>query len=312
MTLQQRLADPASRDAAIAELVAKPSREAPLKVQRAAEGGDLTFRISTAGLDRYNSTIDPKGWKLDQYRLNPVVLWMHDMWTPPVARTKTIEADDEGLVAVPQWADRASHPLAGTVEDMVRGGFLNAASVSWDADKYAYNEKRGGIDFLEQTLLEWSIVTVPGNADALVQRARAAGVNVDPLRAFAERVMRATGSKDAEATARAGETPRLFVFARGIERVEAPTVEGLRAAVDALALRRSDDEEDGEVENPMQTAACDCGREFGAEDKFCAACGKQRAVVEIEIKPDEAEGEQTPPDEEIDAERVMRALAALS
>lgn len=309
ITFQQRLADPALRAAAIAELVAKPSREAPLKVQRAAEGGDLTFRISTSGLDRYNSTIDPKGWNLDQYRLNPVVLWMHDMWTPPVARTKTIEADDEGLVAVPQWADRVSHPLAGTVEDMVRGGFLSAASVSWDADKYAYNEKRGGIDFLEQTLLEWSIVTVPGNADALVQRARAAGVDVDPLRAFAERVMRATGSKDAEAMARGGEASRLYVFARGIERVEAPTPEGLRAAVDALALRRSDDEI--EVEQPMQTA-CECGREFAAEDKFCAACGKQRAVVEIEVEPDEAEGEQTPPDEEIDAERVMRALAALS
>jgi HK97 family phage prohead protease len=325
MPFQQRLADPALRAAAIAELVAKPSREAPMTVSRAAESGDETFRISTSGLDRYNSTIDPKGWKLDQYLANPVVLWMHDMWSPPLARSKSVVADDSGLVAVAQWVDRAVYPLAGTVADMVRGGFLNAASVSWDADKYAYNEKRGGIDFLEQTLLEWSIVTVPGNADALVQRARAEGINMDPMREFAERVMRATGSKDAEALARGGAPPVRYVVVRGDLRVEAPTAKALGRAVKELGLTPGDnitvtqqradapdvadpvaEEESPEgAEQPAPTegaaaAACACGLEYGDGDKFCAGCGQQRA----EPAPTE--------DEPMDEARAAEALAILS
>lgn len=314
-TIQSRLADPATRDAAIAELVAAPlRRDAPIRAVD-AKAKDLTFRISTAGIDRYNSTIDPKGWKLEQYRSNPVVLWMHCSWDLPIARTKVIDVDDEGLVATPDFSDaRKLYPFAGTVEDMLRAELLNASSVSWQPEKYCWNEKRGGIDYIEQSLLEWSIVTVPGNADALLQRSRAEGIDIEPMRAFAERVLRVTGSKDAEAQARAGEAPRLYVFARGDVRVEAPTAKALGRAVEALGMKRADEPAKDEpvaepVEEPARADAekCACGHELGADDKFCAACGEKRA--EPEAEPDEKEA---PAEEEVDAERVLAALSRIT
>lgn len=328
-SIQSRLADPATRNAAVAEIT---RRDAPARIERAAgESKDLTFRISTAGEDRYNSTIDPKGWKLDQYRANPVVLWMHNSWEPPIGRSKMIEADDEGLVAVPEFVSRDVNPLAGTVEDMLRAGFLNAASVSWQPDKWAYNEKRGGVDFIEQTLLEWSIVTVPGNADALMERSRALGIDTAPMRAFAERVMRATGSKDAEAQARAGEAPRTYVFMNGKVRIESPSMADLivlsrdlgMAAPARLVVteQRADEPKDEPKDEPVEEPAkedearadddkaaekCACGREYGADDKFCAACGEKRAEPSAEDEPVEEPKEE--PVRVVDADAVLAAL----
>ena len=56
--------------------------------------------------------------------------------------------------------------------------------------KWVYNEERRGVDFAEQELLEFSIVPVPANAECLVE-ARAAGIDVEPLRAWAEKTLAA-------------------------------------------------------------------------------------------------------------------------
>jgi hypothetical protein len=66
---------------------------------------------------------------------------------------------------------------------MYRDGFLKATSVGFQPLKYAFTDdpqRRFGIDFLEQELIEFSLVTVPANAEALIE-GRKAGINVDPL-----------------------------------------------------------------------------------------------------------------------------------
>ena len=151
---------------------------------------------------------------------------------------------------------------------------------------------------------------------------------MDPMREFAERVMRATGSKDAEAMARGGATPVRYVLVRGDLRVEAPTAKALGRAVKELGLTPGDnitvtqqradapdvadpvvEEESPEgAEQPAPTegaaaTACSCGREYGADDKFCAGCGEKRA--------EEPTGDE-PADDDIDAERVLAALARLT
>ena len=44
---------------------------------------------------------------------------------------------------------------------------LRGASVRWDPLEWTHNEKRGGIDFKRQELLEWSVVTIPSDVGAL-------------------------------------------------------------------------------------------------------------------------------------------------
>jgi HK97 family phage prohead protease len=58
------------------------------------------------------------------------------------------------------------------VFSMLKTGFLSATSVGFIPLKYNFvddPQRRFGIDFLEQELLEFSIVTVPANAEALIE-----------------------------------------------------------------------------------------------------------------------------------------------
>lgn len=156
----------------------------------AGEGDAETFRfvISNESVDRYNSTIALDGWELENYRANPVVMWAHRVYSdPPIGRSVAIEVEKKALVAEVEFVKREVYPFAGMVRDLVEGGFLRAASVSWDPIEWMFNEDRGyyAVDYLKQDLMEWSIVPVPGNPETLAE-ARAAGVDLDPLAGWAE------------------------------------------------------------------------------------------------------------------------------
>lgn len=157
---------------------------------KAVEGAarTVTIRITTGSRDRDHDTIDPKGWQLANYRRNPVVLFGHDYRSLPIARDTGIIQDELGLLAKPQFCEKDLNPLGDTVFQMLTGGFLNAASVGMNPQKYAFNEQEGGLDFMEQELLEYSIVPVPANPEALTQ-GKSAGIDLAPLRAYAEELL---------------------------------------------------------------------------------------------------------------------------
>jgi hypothetical protein len=71
---------------------------------------------------------------------------------------------------------------------MVKGGFLSATSVGFKPVKWNLEPERGGVTYHEQILLEASLVPVPANASALVE-ARALGIDVEPLRAWATKIL---------------------------------------------------------------------------------------------------------------------------
>lgn len=131
----------------------------------------MAFTISTASVDRDGDTIDPKGWMLDNYRKNPVVLFGHDYSSLPVGKATNIITTEHGLKAEVEFPPMGVYPFADTVHDMVKAGFLNATSVGFagiEANKSKDRER--GYDFMKQELLEFSIVPVPANPEALVQR----------------------------------------------------------------------------------------------------------------------------------------------
>jgi len=159
-------------------------------VVKAVEGQERTveIRISTASRDRDHDTINPQGWKLANYRKNPVVLFGHDYRSLPIGKDTGITVDELGLLAHPQFCPEDLHPMGSTVYRMLVEGFLNAASVGMNPVKWSYNEEERGIDFEEQELLEYSIVPVPANPEALVG-AKAAGIDLAPLKAYAEQLL---------------------------------------------------------------------------------------------------------------------------
>lgn len=163
-----------------------------------AEDGDgrqVQFTISTGSTDRMNDRIDPKGWKLDRYRKNPVVLWAHDASALPIARADKLWIEGDSLKAIATFVPKSTLRFADTVLELIKGGFLSATSVGFMPLKWAFadDQARGfGIDFIESELLEFSIVPIPANAEALIE-GKAAGIDIAPLAEWAERIVSANG-----------------------------------------------------------------------------------------------------------------------
>ncbi len=135
---------------------------------RAVGDRRIEFRVSTRGVDRDNDTIAPDGWRLDRYKRNPVVLWAHQYDQPPVAKAVSIRVVGDALVASADFVPGEIVPFAETVFQLLKGGFLSAVSVGFHPVRLMRNAERGGVDYVEQELLEFSVVPVPANPDALV------------------------------------------------------------------------------------------------------------------------------------------------
>lgn len=131
----------------------------------------MGFVISTAAVDRDGDTVDPKGWDLGSYTKNPVVLWAHDYSQPPIGKATNIQATKDGLRADVEFLPQGMSPFADMIHDMVKTGFLNATSVGFRGiDAEHPKDRKGGYDFKKQELLEFSIVPVPSNPEALALR----------------------------------------------------------------------------------------------------------------------------------------------
>lgn len=167
------------------------------------ENRKASFIISTGGMDRDGDTIASDGWMLDNYRKNPVVLFGHDSRSLPVAKATRVDVNMD-LESDAVFADRETYEFADTVFRMLEQRFLNAVSVGFDPVEFKFREADGGIDFLRQELLEYSIVPIPANPNAL-QRAKEFGIDLNPMFKWAEQVL---GYSDDRLVLREAGVPR--------------------------------------------------------------------------------------------------------
>ncbi len=135
------------------------------------------FTISTGSEDREGDVLEPTGIVTAHYMKNPVVLWGHDYTKLPIGRTRSIAATmDQRIEAAVEFAPGE---FAQQVKTLVDSGFLRAASVGF---KPLASEPldNGGRRFTKWDLLEWSIVNIPSNPDALAL-AKSQGFNVSAI-----------------------------------------------------------------------------------------------------------------------------------
>jgi HK97 family phage prohead protease len=118
-----------------------------------------------------NDRIDPQGWMLDEWKANPVILFGHDHGIPAIARGTDIGIVDGKLKSTAEFPPEGLHPLADTVYNLAKSGFLTSASVGFMPLEFDPN-KEGGLDFKKQILHEWSIVNVPALSQARLEEAR--------------------------------------------------------------------------------------------------------------------------------------------
>jgi len=144
-----------------------------------AEGKErpiLDFLCSDETLDRFDEIIVASGWKLENYRNNPVFQNAHQygdiLFTLGRAlSTEVRPCTDGGSAALFQRIEFATdiNPLARIAYGLYRGKFLNAVSVGftplrWENGSPGTTFRRR---YLEQELLEVSAVSIPANPHAL-------------------------------------------------------------------------------------------------------------------------------------------------
>jgi hypothetical protein len=79
-------------------------------------GRKIRFVLSDATVDRMGDTIALNGWKLDEFRKNPVALWAHDSSSPPIGRVLDVKVEGGKLVGDVEFADADTYQFAGEFE----------------------------------------------------------------------------------------------------------------------------------------------------------------------------------------------------
>lgn len=186
------------------------------EVQQVGEEEKRTLRFVASNelQDRDGDIIESSGWKLDNYKKNPVILFGHDYKGLPVGKAITTEIDPykKSLVQEIQFPTRDEYEFGDTVYKLAKAGYLNALSVGfagiesisiYDDGSEVYNGKNKflGKRYKKQELIEVSIVPVPSNPQALIE-ARSKGiiddVELKTLSEIAEKVEKAGASISAK------------------------------------------------------------------------------------------------------------------
>jgi hypothetical protein len=154
--------------------------------------------MSTSTVDRGRDVILQSGWKLANFLANPVLQWAHDYSLPPVGQVRGVEVIGDRLIGREiAFLDESLAPDGMPAEHLKfammigrmythAARFLRAFSIGMRPERWAYNEERGGVDFIEQELLELSPCSIPMNQECL-SGAKSAGIDMAPLLTLAEK-----------------------------------------------------------------------------------------------------------------------------
>lgn len=190
--------------------------------------------FSTNDVDRHGEVVDQKGWILDEFLANPVVLFGHDHSIPAIGKVESIGYNNEGNLEGQIKFAVEEFDFARTIFNLYAGGYMRAFSAGFMNEEAEYDPVADILVLRKNTLYEVSCVNVPANAMAL---AKSKGIDTTPLeKLFTEGIVNKEAKIEKEGRALSSKTKELIVTAR-----------------DALnTLLESDDKEDksSETEAP--------------------------------------------------------------
>jgi HK97 family phage prohead protease len=134
-----------------------------------ADARTITGVATTPSVDRVGDIIDPLGVKFT----NPMAfLWQHDH-QKPVGTCEFGTATAAGIPFMAKITDPASVESASLKDrlqeawDSLKTGLVRAVSIGFRPIEYAFMDA-GGIRYIETEVFELSAVTIPANADAII------------------------------------------------------------------------------------------------------------------------------------------------
>lgn len=153
------------------------------------ETREVEFVISTPARDRHHTVLNPRRWVLEPYNRNPVVGYQHnlygDLCNPPnpddVIGSGRAWLEGDRLIGAVRFEPAELNPLAEKIFRKVLAGTLRSTSVGfiplkdpetgeygrWGEGEEAQGRANETFYLYGQELVEFSIVNIPSNPDAL-------------------------------------------------------------------------------------------------------------------------------------------------
>lgn len=221
----------------------------------------FTFVISTESEDRHGTVIDPAGIDVEAFAANPVVLLNHDHNFVIGRGIGKPEVKGGRLIAQMEFDE--GDPTADMIKGKVERGFMNATSIGFMVKEWTFDEENDVFKIVKSELVEFSIVSVPSNRDALVL------------------------SRDASAI---GELKQEITSLRQeLRKLGGNSVPGAITGMDWIDTRTTTDNTNGEIaeETPAQeqdaTAALET-EDQSADDSTSAPAVDESQPIEMEVE----------------------------
>ena len=138
--------------------------------RRPVDGDVYSVTIFANELSRDGVSVDLDGMDFSNYEKNPVVLYAHDHMGRtesgglPIGRTLRLARIRDGHIRA-DFEFLAGDAFAERVRNAWERGFLRGASIGWRPVETRPSGR--GVRAVRSELLEWSIVAVPADPDAL-------------------------------------------------------------------------------------------------------------------------------------------------
>lgn len=173
-------------------------RADPAAVTLAVDRRRMSVRsvITTVDPDRAGDVVIPTGLRnLEEYLLNPVVLWAHNRTQfPPIGMCEWLDVQPRRIVAETRFAQGL--PFAEDIFRLYEQGVLRGWSIGFVPRKAhrrpvveaSAQTRSGGLRVEEWELLEYSAVPIPENPAALTLALAKGLVQDEPLRAWLARL----------------------------------------------------------------------------------------------------------------------------
>lgn len=133
------------------------------------ERREILHVISTSSTDRAGDVVEAKGADIDNYMRNPVVMANHDYRIEMIIGRGSVMVQDDSIIARTAYLDT---PLGNTAFKLAEAG-LGGHSIGFRPLKWKLiedSESKGitGMRFTKWELLEYSMVAIPMNQDAVM------------------------------------------------------------------------------------------------------------------------------------------------
>lgn len=157
---------------------AKQKRQLNVNFETKVDGEIIEFIINTSDLDREKEIVNPNGCRFENYLKNPIVLFNHDV-TKPLGRCEQLLISDDRIIAKTRLNDDdILDPYLKSIINLIKNGTLRAASIGFIPLKWHFEQKEVNGEkvevriFDEWELVEYSIVAIPSNPNALRKAGR--------------------------------------------------------------------------------------------------------------------------------------------